>query len=447
MKNLALSLVVAVFMLGLCRTASAAEPAHEGIAAIVNDSVITLSDIKDRADLYLSGTPKPTSPEQRREVERQVLNRLIDESLQMQEARKLGISVDEAAVTAGFANIAGQNKLPADEFKKNLIAQGMPLETLYTQIRADIAWSQVVRRKLRPEVDISDNEIDQTLDQLAHGRSKTQYLVAEIFLRVPDPAKDAEVRAVSEGFVKQLGGGASFVTIARQFSQAPGAATGGDLGWIQEGQLDPELDKVLKKMQPGQISPPIRSDKGYHIVFLREVRAGKDPETAADAKSAPDTASGDTVSLKQIVIPLAPQDPETVVAAKMARGQSLKDEIGSCDDMAAKTKDFPASGTGDLGTSPEAALPKELRAIVSGLKTGELSAPIRGPEGIAMVMVCARETAAKQETPASRPGAEMNPGILLPNIGLEKTDKAEREKIAGKLGMERLNQKIGRAHV
>lgn len=416
MKKRLLSLVL---VFGLFSTSAFAVTAAESIAAIVNDSVITRSDIKNRADLYLAGAAQP-SAEQRQQVEQQVLSRLIDEALQVQEAKKLGITVDEGAVTAGFANIASQNKLAPEEFKKQLIAGGTSLDTLYTQIRADIAWSQVVRRKLRPEVDISDTEIDQTLDQIAQGRGKTQYLVAEIFLKVSDPAKDADRREETEKLIKKLTEGASFVTVARQHSQSPGATHGGDLGWVQEGQLDAELDKALKKMQPGQISPPVRTDKGYHILFLREQRRNEAPS----AKVEP--VAGPVVSLKQIVIPLTAEDPDTVVAAKTVRGRALKDEIKSCDDMDAKMKDFPAPGSGDLGTVAEASLPAELQAVIAGLKPGELSDPIRSPSGIVVIMLCAREDAA--------------PDARLPKFSLTKDDAAARVKIADKLGTERLNQ-------
>lgn len=428
MKKLLLSFVFGLVLLSGSGSAHAA--AQEGIAAVVNDSVITISDIRDRTDLYLSGgTPVA---EQRKQMEQQVLDRLINEALQVQEAKKLGIIVAEEDVTAGFADISRQNNLPPEEFKKRLVGSGIHIDSLYNQIRADIAWSQVVRRKLRPEVNVSESEIDMTLNQIASGTGKPQYHVAEIFLAVPTPAQEADTRDTANKLVTQLTQGASFSSIARQSSQAPGAAGGGDLGWVQEGQLDPALDKVLKSMQPGQVSPPVRSAKGYHILFLRELRQNTSPTAGAEVSPppAPVADAGPVVTLKQIVIPVGEKDPESVLAVKIARAKSLKDEIKSCADMDKKMKDFPASGTGTIGKGPQNNMPPDLRAIVEKLQVGELSAPIRNPAGVAVIMVCARE-----EAP---PPAQAN--AALPKFSPDKNDPSSRQKVASTLGMQRLNQ-------
>lgn len=294
MKKLLLSLAVGIALLST--TASAFSATREGIAAIVNDTVITMTDIRDRTELYLSSSRESVTPAQRKKMEQQILNRLIDEALQLQEAKKLGITVREEDVNAGFANLSRQNGTSPPEFRKRLSDFGVRIDSLYDQIRADIAWGHIVRKKLRPQINISENEIDLAMNQIAHGSGKVLYHVAEIFLSVQNPSKEKDVRSETDKLVTQLMKGASFADIAREFSQAPGASSGGNLGWVQEGQMDPELDKALEKMKPNQISPPIRSAKGYHILFLRGLRRNDDAPT--DPKTGEEEASREQLATK-----------------------------------------------------------------------------------------------------------------------------------------------------
>lgn len=398
--------------------------AREGIAAIVNDSIITLTDVHDRAQLYLSSNPgaPPPSPEQVKKVEGQTLDKLIDEQLQLQEAKKIGISVDEKQVNDGFSFIAKQNNLPPDEFRKRLKSSGINIDTLYSQIRAEIAWQGVVRREVRPNISISESEIDMTIDQLKQGDGKKQYHVAEIFLPVNSPSDDSDTRLKAQDLAEQINHGAPFSSVAKQFSQAPGAGLGGDLGWLDESQLDPALSHAITELHPGQISEPLRGEKGYYIVFLREERTSNG--TLA-TPAAPGDA-GPVVSLKQIIIPVSRKDPENVIKAKFARGVSLQKELKDCATMEKRMKEFRGPGTGTLGEGPEKALQPQLRAIVEKLAVNQLSPPIKAKEGWALIMVCSRTDPAGAAPTPDKP--------------LDKDDTAARDSIADKLGLQRMDK-------
>lgn len=415
MKKLLCAIALATLLL----PAPAFANAQEGIAAVVNDSVVTMTDVRERADLYTF--ENPPSPEQRKVVEKQVLSRLIDEALQLQEARKLGITISDADVASGFADLAQQNGTTPEEFRKNLEDKGAPVRSLQNQIRASMAWGQVVRRKLRPQVDISDGEIDLALNQLENTKDKLQYHVAEIFLGVTDPAKDKDIQDEAQKMIVQLTQGASFSAMAREFSQAPGASNGGDLGWVQEGQLDAELNAALSKMNPGQISPPVRTSKGYHILLLRETRQnGTAVQAAAPAGKSP------LVTMKQLFIPVTPKDTKKAVATKNAKLHAMRKELTNCDLMAKKMKQYKSRDTGDVGRAPLSSLPPDIRKIVESLKVNELSKPIHTPTGIAVIMVCSRENPGEQKTAeAEKPAGN---------------GEAARDDIAQKLGMKRLDQ-------
>ncbi|MBU6474532.1 MAG: peptidylprolyl isomerase [Alphaproteobacteria bacterium] len=406
----------------------------DDIAAVVNSNIITLTDVKERTDLYLSGEKVPAAA--RQEMEQKVLNKLIDEKLELQEAKKLGITVDEAQVNNGFAFIARQNHLSPDAFKKQLTAAGVNIDTLYSQIKAEIAWEQVIQREIKPQINISESDIDMSMKKIAQSTA-TEYHIAEIMLGVPSANAKASALARAQDLVRKIRQGADFAKMARQYSQGAAAEQGGDLGWVEGGQLSPPLDQALKNLQRGQITDPVFANGGYHILFLLDTR-----ETAAgDGGNADSAPASPVVTLKQIVIPFKPNDPPDVVNAKMARGQTLDGAVKSCADMDAQMKNFPYQGTGTLGRGPEDELPEPVRDIVAKLPVGQLSPPVRMPDGWAMIMVCARENAPAQAAAAtaqSGSATAQDPSAQSPaNLSL---DEKERQNVADKLGMQRLDQ-------
>ena len=430
-----------------------------GIAATVNDDAITFSDIRNRLDLYLAGNPETPPPEVRKKLEKQVLDKLIDEKLQLQAAKKDGITVTDDDIKRGFAQIAKQNHLSPEEFQDKLDRTGVKVATLKEQVRAEIAWSQVVRRKLRPEVNVSESEIDSAMAQMSRGKGKTEYRVAEILLTVPSAEMENSVRHDADKIIEDVQKGGSFPSAARQYSKAPGASQGGDLGWVREGVLNAKLEEALVKMHPGQISAPIRTEKGYHILFLRDVHvsgASPAPKAPAEAKAAaappPPKAAAPKpeviLHLRQITIPISPTDPEPVVAAKINRAATLKAEISSCEQMETRAKDFISPGTADLGSGPLSALPDPVRKAVANLPVDELSAPIRGDNGVAVMMVCERSSPPEEETAAAAPAAPAPAQQSPPQApsgpgatpGAAPGEDASREEIANQLGMKRLDQ-------
>lgn len=257
-------------------TAATKKPASAlpkvGIAAIVNDEAITFNDIENRMRLYMLGAPANLPEAAKQQVLQQATYKLVDERLQMQEARNLNIAVDKKLIDDAFATVAAQNKADPEEFRKRLAQAGVQPSTLEDQIRADLAWSQVVRRKLRPQITISENEIDTEVGRLQRGSGKIEYRVAEIFLSFSGDASEKSAREKADNIAAQIRKGKQFSQLAREFSEAPGAATGGDIGWIEEGILDSKLEGALVALKPGQLSDPVRTDKGFHLLFLRDMR-------------------------------------------------------------------------------------------------------------------------------------------------------------------------------
>lgn len=468
-----LRLFIALFITCLSLPASAAETrpgARAGIAAVVNDDAVTFSDIRNRMRLYLMNLPPNPPPEALKKIEAQTLDKLIDEQLQLQEAKRLGITVEDAQVESGIAQLANNNKVDAQQFEEKLAASGIKMSTLKAKIRSEIAWGMVVRRKLRPQINVSETEIDNEMNRLERGRGKAEYQVAEIFLPITSADTENLTRQDAGRIIEQLAAGASFSQLAKQFSKAPGASQGGDLGWVQEGQLEPALDQAIAQLEPGQVSTPLKTEKGYHIMFVRDKRAGGSlapakaqapakpvkpvvVQAAAPAEPAAPPADPE-LHLMQIVMPAAPNEAQAAIAAKTARAASLKAEVTSCDDVAAKATEYGTSDRSDLGPQKLENLPPDIRAAVAPLGDNELSGPVRTQSGIVVYMVCSRtggETPAEavaeappaeqaEEKPAEEAAAAETPAPAAPakNEEAAATD-ASRDEVASQLGLKRLD--------
>ena len=243
-----------------------------GIAAVVNNEAISVSDLVARIDIAIAASRLRASEELRRQLAPQVLRSLIDERLKVQEAERLGVTVSQAEMANARRNVEQRNGIAAGTLEGFLRSQGLDVAAVLDQLRAEILWSKLVRGRLGAAVSVGEGEIDEALAQLEANRGRPEYRVAEIFLAVESREREGEVRAAATSLYEQLAAGANFAQIASQFSQSATAAVGGDVGWVLEGELPGEIEAVLVQLQPGSVAPPVRSFDGYTIVMLIDRR-------------------------------------------------------------------------------------------------------------------------------------------------------------------------------
>ena len=252
---------------------SASAQRSDSIAAVVNGDIITYTDLYDRMDLVIKSARMPNTNEFKSKLLPQVLTGLITEGLQLQEATRLGLNINQDEVDKGFADLAVQNKLQLDQFKSILERQNIRVATLEKQIESQIAWSKVIQAEIRPRVALTDADIENEVARLKTKQGQTEYFLAEIFMPYGDASDEADVRKAATDLSNQLSKDPkSFSVAARQFSQSSTAATGGVIGWITPDQMDEEMALTINNINKGQISPPIKSDDGYTILFLRDQR-------------------------------------------------------------------------------------------------------------------------------------------------------------------------------
>lgn len=368
------------------------EPALGQVAAVVNDEIITAYDLRQRMMFYLMTTGVRPTPDTLPQIQQQALTALVDERLELQELRKMEktqkfeIIADDQEVDANIAAIAKENGLNLDDLKAKMKAAGVDISTLREQIRAQVSWQRMIRGRYGSRIRIGQNQIDMALARIKANAGKPQYQLAEIFI---DPARAGgmtEAMSGAQQLITQIQQGAPFPAVARQFSSAPSAASGGDMGWVSQGDLPPELAAAAEQMQPGSMSQPIAASDGVYILFLRAKRAG---------------SASTLVTLKQAAIQL-PSDasPEQVETATKTLA-SLEDKGLNCSNLAQGVAQAPGVVAGDLGEADVNDLSPEFRKAAESQQPDVLGPPMRTAVGVHALMVCGRRTGEAQ-LPSSR---------------------------------------------
>jgi peptidyl-prolyl cis-trans isomerase SurA len=348
-----------------------------GIAAIVNDEVVSYRDLENRIDLFLLTANLENTAAVRQRVAPQILDTLIDETLKKQEAKRLNVTVSSDELDRAMGDVGRQLGVSPDALAAHLKQRGVPIASLLEQIETEIAWIKTVNRLSRDLVTVSDDDIDAELEQRRQGGDQLEYRAAEIFLPVDDPTQETRVHALADELMAQLRRGASFPALARIFSQGAAATLGGDLGWVRPGQLDPEIDAVIKQIQPGQVAGPLRSRSGYHLIALIGKRA-----------SMPATGGRTVLTLRQLFLPLPPGASPSAVNASVQQMGTLSQGAATCDDFVGRARgDVITNSMDDVDPTR---LPGPLQEIIAPLKPGEMTKPLPVADGVVVMMLCDR---------------------------------------------------------
>lgn len=366
-----------VLLIGFLPAAAQAQQVLR-IAAIVNDEVISAIDIGARLDLTILGMGQQPSPELARRLAPQIMRQLIDEKLQMQEAKARGVTIADAEIDAMIKDIEASNKMAPGTLTRMLAQNNVPLSTMQDQLRARAAWQRLIARKVRSTYQVSDEEVDEEIARLKENAGKPEYLVSDIFLTIDVNSDEQLVLGNARRLVDQVRGGANFAALARQFSEGTAAATSGDLGWVGPGQMEPAVEQALANMKPGDVSDPIRTLTGIHVLQLREKRAIAGPNPGKTL-----------LKLSQVMLPLAPKADAAAVASQTQLAEQFGMVNTNCADFNEMAKMF-GPGNGDMGNVTVGDLPAELRQAVASQPVGKATAPIRTPRGVTVLMVCAR---------------------------------------------------------
>jgi peptidyl-prolyl cis-trans isomerase SurA len=366
--------------------ARAAEPAEiDRILAIVNDDVITATELTQRIEQtrsQLAGESVRLPAED--VLRRQVLDRLVLERIQLQLAAQSGVRVTDNDVQRALERIARQNNMTVEQMGARLREAGIPPDLHRAQIRNQVIVQQLIDREVHNRIVVTDGEIESVLAREEGRRNVSiEYNLSHIFIPVPDAASPEVVQAArtrADEIVAQLRQGGDFEQLAHTYSRAAEALKGGQLGWKRAGQLPDLFLTALKDMQVGEVSAPLRSPSGFHVLRLNEKRGD---------------AGGESITQTHVRHILV--KPSEILSVDEARAKlvRLREQIVNGEDFAALARahsedGISAANGGDLGwVSPRQLVP-EFERVMNALAANELSDPVQSGFGLHLIQVLGR---------------------------------------------------------
>jgi peptidyl-prolyl cis-trans isomerase SurA len=365
----------------------------DSVVAVVNSDVITQRELLDRVGLITrrlqqQNAPLPPTPQ----LQRQVLDQMVIERVQLQKAKEDGINVDDATVNRTLERLAQQNQMTLDVYRARIEAQGVPWSTFTRDARTELTLSKLREKEVDSKITVSDAEIANYVasQRGPNAKQSSDLHLQHIMFKLPPNASQTDVAALqakAEAVLKEAQSGDDFAKLAKQNSQDTDAAKGGDLGFRTQGSLPAGVVSAVATLRPGQVVPQlIRTDGGFEIIKLVERRSGQG--TAADAPKLVQT------HVRHILLRVSDGMSESAARQKLL---DIKRDVVGGGDFAnfARTysQDGSASQGGDLGwISPGETVPEFERAM-NNLKDNDVSDPVRSEYGYHLIQVLARREA------------------------------------------------------
>lgn len=352
------------------------------IVAVVNSDVITQLELSDRLrtvtqQLQKQGTPLPP----RDLLEKQLLERIIMDKVQLQFALENGVKVDDAQLDKTLQRIGQENGLSPDQFRATLEKDGVNFAKFREDIRNEIIMARLREREVDNRVTVSEAEVDAYIANLATAKGD-EFNLAHVLIRVPEQASPEQLqklKARATQVLEELKSGKDFRQVAASYSDAPDALEGGLLGWRSSGQLPTLFLEILNTLKPGEVSEVLRSPNGFHILKLLAKR-GKDAPLIVQQTHARHI-------LIKVNEAMSDQDARN-------RARQLKERLDNgakFEELARQfSEDGSASRGGDLNwLSPGVTVP-EFEKAMDALSPGQLSEPVRTPFGWHLIQVMER---------------------------------------------------------
>lgn len=355
------------------------------IIAIVDKNAITEQELEDKvrtvsAQLEKQGKQLPSE----QVLRKQILERLIVDNLQLQLAAQNGIKVNDSQLDKTIERIAEQNKMNIEEFKDALANDGIVFNKFREDMRDEITIARLKEVEVNNRVNVSDGEIDNylTTQQNSKDGQQEEYELSHILIRTPEESspEDLEIaRSKVEEAMRKLNANESFEQVSANYSDAPNALEGGSMGWRNSSQIPPGFLELLQNMAVGDVSKPIRSPNGFHIVKITNKR------------SADSTLIVDQTHVRHILMKLNEVVSEEEAKQKMISLKERLDNGDKFEDLARQySEDGSASSGGDLGwVNPGDTVP-QFEEVMNDLSIDQISEPVRSPFGWHIIQVLER---------------------------------------------------------
>ncbi|MDB5688085.1 MAG: peptidylprolyl isomerase [Rhizorhabdus sp.] len=363
------------------------DPHLRKATAIINGTIITGTDIDQRLALVILANGGKIADEERERLRLQVLRNIIDETIQIQEAKAHDIEITQAEIDQSYARVSERFKRTPETMGVYLRQQGSSERSIKRQIQGELAWSRLLRRRVEPFVNVSEDEVQSIMDRLQASKGQQEYHIGEIYLSAT-PENSAEVLANGRKIIDQIRQGGSFAAYARQFSEASTAAVGGDLGWVRGPQLPEALAQAAAEISVGQIAGPIAVPGGFSILYLVDKRQ----VLMADPRDA-------VLNLRQMSLKFAPGTTKAAATAQAEAFGKATQAMGGC----GKTTEVAAAQGAEVVDNDQVKvrdLPPQLQDMLLKLSVGQATPPFgSATEGVRVLVLCGRDEAASANAP------------------------------------------------
>ena len=356
--------------------------------AVVNGQIITQTDVEQRLALIVLANGGKIPEEELARLRLQVLRNLIDETLQIQEAAASDIKVNSQEMDQNFARVAANFRQTPEQFTQYLRSKNSSAASIRRQIEAETVWSRLLRQKVQPFINVSEEEVKSVVDRMNALKGSEEYRVGEIYLSAT-PENSQQIFENGRNIIEQIRAGGSFQAYARQFSEASTAAVGGDLGWVRAGQLPEALGQAVQEVQVGQISGPIAVPGGYSVLYLMDNRK----VLTADPRDA-------ILSLKQISISFPKGTNQQQASATVKRFAETMKSLQGCGSVAEIGQTLGAEIV-DNDNVRVRDLPAPLQPMMLDLQVGQATPPFGSMEaGVRSLVLCGRDEAQDAGAPS-----------------------------------------------
>ncbi|MDB6087716.1 MAG: peptidyl-prolyl cis-trans isomerase SurA [Gammaproteobacteria bacterium] len=346
------------------------------VAAVVNDGVVLNSELDDQVEIISERlrTQKLELPPQN-VLRQQVLERLVLQEIQAQRATKAGLKVPDETLNSALQDVAQRNGIPLAQLPEALHQQGVDYAAYREDMRKELTLGLLRQRDVLQRISITPREIDQFMDKQSKTPSENnEYNVSHILIAVPQEATPTQLDEANKratDVFQRAKGGEDFAKLALAYSKSQTALEGGALGWRKGGELPTFLTDVVAKLKPGEVSEPLRTPTGYHIVKLNETRGGNTK------------AIEDQVHIRHILMKTTELADDATVRQKLTliRERILKGEDFA--GLAETSSEDPGSGSqgGDLGWTGPGTFVPEFEQAIANLKDNEISEPFHTQYG------------------------------------------------------------------
>jgi len=358
------------------------DPNVRKATAIVNETVITGTDVDQRVNLIIAANQLKLSPEDLGRLRLQVLRSLIDETLQIQQAKSNEIQVTKDEIDQSFARVSQQFGRSEAAMRTYLRSVGSSDRSLRRQIEADLAWNRFLRRRVEPFVNVGEEEVKGILDRLKAAQGSNEYHLKEIYLSAgPDRAQ--QVFENMRQMIQDIEKGGKPFEYYTQFTDSTARATQGDLDWVSESQLTylPEsLAEAARKMGVGEVAGPIEVPGGFSILYLVDKRQ----VLMADPRDA-------QLTLKQLTVKFPAGMTQAAAGVRVAALEKATREMRGCGNVAKVAGELDAEVV-DNASVKARDLPPRLQEMVLKMQIGEATPWFGSPtEGVRTLVLCGRD--------------------------------------------------------